>query len=559
LGSFQIFNALYKNQAKISLLALPLIAIMMAAGVILVYSMDGLQYSFSHFMYVPIIFSGLLFGIKGGTLCGIIAGIVLGPVMPIDVGLKIEQTSLNWIWRMIFFTLVGGFSGTASHIAGAYISHLRWLSTHDTDSRLPNRQALVTEIENLCEQQNKTEEKKELAIFVLNFNNADELESAFGFAIIEFAIKEYAKRFSLAIPKNFSVYRIQEKELAAVLEKEDEQSLELLIESLKTRFLNPFYFNGISVYVNIKMGYFIFNNADELGDEAIQKAEEALFLSNKSTEKCTAYNTSIGKSIKKNLQILGELKEALSTGQLSMYYQPKVELSTGIVKSAEALIRWNHPKLGNIPPASFIPTAEQSTLIRSVTNFALDQVMDQASSWESLGIKIPTAVNISTHNLLQPKFADEIKDKLDSHNLSTDNLELEITESSPMLEISKTIEEMKRISSNKIAISLDDFGTGFSSLQYLQTLPISCIKIDQSFVKKLPESKAAFHIVATTIELAHKLGLSTVAEGVETKEAYDCLVSLRCDFAQGFLISHPLSAHDFTEWYKQQAMKYVRG
>jgi EAL domain-containing protein (putative c-di-GMP-specific phosphodiesterase class I) len=180
---------------------------------------------------------------------------------------------------------------------------------------------------------------------------------------------------------------------------------------------------------------------------------------------------------KQNLRMLGELKDAISGGQLSMHYQPKIEFATGKLHSVEALIRWNHPKLGNIPPSIFIPRAEQSTLIQLVTGFALDQAMEQMVSWQQEGFQISTAVNISTRNLLQSDFVESVHDRLQRYDLKSNLLELEVTENMLMLDINQSIHALQKLSSNNISISLDDFGTGFSSLQYLHRLPISYIKL----------------------------------------------------------------------------------
>jgi EAL domain-containing protein (putative c-di-GMP-specific phosphodiesterase class I) len=217
----------------------------------------------------------------------------------------------------------------------------------------------------------------------------------------------------------------------------------------------------------------------------------------------------------------------------------------------EALMRWNHPERGNIPPGIFIPRAEQSTLINLITEFALEQAMKQIVKWRQHDIHLPIAVNISPRNLLQPGFSDLILQLLQRYDVSGHMLELEVTEGALMTDIARTISELSRLANAKITISIDDFGTGYSSLQYLHQLPISLIKIDQSFVRRLPDDKGAVHIVEAAVTLAHKMGMKTIAEGVEEQSAYKLLADLGCDIAQGFMISRPLPAAEFEKWLAQ--------
>jgi EAL domain-containing protein (putative c-di-GMP-specific phosphodiesterase class I) len=217
----------------------------------------------------------------------------------------------------------------------------------------------------------------------------------------------------------------------------------------------------------------------------------------------------------------------------------------------EALIRWNHPVRGPLPPEAFMPRVEQSTLVQVITEFALEQAIAQMALWRQDGIEIPVAVNISTRNLLQPRFAEQVAGLLDHYQFSGESLELEITEGALMMDMERTIEELLRMTELNIIISIDDFGTGYSSLQYLHRLPISLIKIDQSFVRRLPDDKGAVSIVRAAVILAHQMGIKVIAEGVESPAIYRFLKEIGCDLAQGFLLSRPLPPEAFAAWYHQ--------
>jgi len=253
-------------------------------------------------------------------------------------------------------------------------------------------------------------------------------------------------------------------------------------------------------------------------------------------------------AIVENIELLGRLKEALDSKQLKLHYQPKVDLRTGAILHVEALMRWHHPSLGDIPPNKFIPRAERSTLIDRVTEFAIDEALRQVVRWKKVGISMKVAVNISAQNLAQPNFVYQVTTLLDRHELDGSSLELELTENSLMQNVSNAIDVLTKLTKLGIVISIDDFGTGYSSLQYLQKLPVSIIKIDKSFVLNLANDAGCRYIVDAAVNLAHKIDMLVVAEGVEDQASLNILKESGCDFAQGFFISRPVSANEFTKW-----------
>ena len=269
-----------------------------------------------------------------------------------------------------------------------------------------------------------------------------------------------------------------------------------------------------------------------------------------------AYSASIKTATEENISLLGQLKHALKTGQLALHYQPKIKLENGKIYGVEALLRWEHPSRGMIPPGLFIPRAEQSTLIDLITEFVLEQAVKQLSIWQKSGINVTISVNISTRNLLKPGFTEFIVRLLNQYDLRGELLELEITEGSLMIDVNRAIDELNRLTRLNIVISIDDFGTGYSSLQYLHQLPISVLKIDQSFVRRLPDDQGAAYIIEAAVTLAHNLGLKAIAEGVENRDVYELLQSMNCDMVQGYMVSHPLPAPAFVAWYRLYAGYY---
>nr|WP_281432347.1 EAL domain-containing protein [Desulfatitalea alkaliphila] len=252
---------------------------------------------------------------------------------------------------------------------------------------------------------------------------------------------------------------------------------------------------------------------------------------------------------RENLRILGELYEALNRGQLDLHYQPKVAIAGGAVHGVEGLLRWHHPERGLVPLDKFISRAETSTLIDLLTATALEKALVQWVQWQRQGIHVTVAVNVSTRNLLQPGFTEMVLDLLERHGVDGAALELEITEGALMVDAQRIIQKLANLAAAGIAISVDDFGTGYSALQYLNALPITGIKLDQAFIRHLPQDTRMAGIVKAMVNLAHNLEIQVVAEGVDSQAAYDFLARVGCDLAQGYHISPPLPADDFTAWF----------
>ncbi len=546
MDTIQFFAWADRHLREIRLVLAPLFVLMVAGVYALVYYTGGIKFVYSHSMYLPILLSGIAFGIRGGIFIGALGGFALGPLMPIDVVTGEMQNTANWLYRSGFFVLIGMLSGLASDRARDYIDHLKWVSRHDPSTELPNRSALFERLAEI--KQSKTQFRGTI-LTVVSVENMMELKAAFGFAVIRETIGQIADRF-VADQPNCAVYRTETAQLGLLFDAGERPVAELVDELVATA-RQPILLDTIPIHIDSRMGTVVFDRDDLTPEECLQQAEAALIIAQKKAQDSVTYEPAIVSFTEENLAILGSLKEAIDEGQISLDYQPKVYLASGTVHGAEALIRWNHPVRGPLPPEAFMPRVEQSTLVQVITEFALEQAIAQMALWHQDGIEIPVAVNISTRNLLQPRFAEQVAGLLDHYHLNGKSLELEITEGALMMDMERTIEELLRMTELDIIISIDDFGTGYSSLQYLHRLPISLIKIDQSFVRRLPGDKGAVSIVEAAVMLAHRMGIKVIAEGVENPVIYRFLKEIGCDLAQGFLLSRPLPAEAFATWYRQ--------
>jgi EAL domain-containing protein (putative c-di-GMP-specific phosphodiesterase class I) len=252
---------------------------------------------------------------------------------------------------------------------------------------------------------------------------------------------------------------------------------------------------------------------------------------------------------------LGDLRTAISEDHLVLHYQPKANLATGQIQGVEALVRWQHPTLGLVPPSDFIPVAEHTGLIKPLTTWVLKTALCQCRQWldetsaEGLN-ELSMAINLSTRSLLDDGFPDEVKAALDEAGVPAHLLELEVTESAIMTDPMKARRLLIELSELGVRISIDDFGTGYSSLAYLKDLPVNQLKIDQSFVQNMHDDLNDAIIVRSVVDLGHNLGLQTVAEGVEDHETWVQLAQLGCDDAQGYFLARPMPPAELMPWLR---------
>ena len=276
----------------------------------------------------------------------------------------------------------------------------------------------------------------------------------------------------------------------------------------------------------------LFRNAEAALKRA--KAEGASYL---------FYNPEMNASVSSQLTMENQLHQALTKGQFVLHYQPKVDLATGKLTSAEALLRWNHPETGLIPPDRFIPLLEDTSMIHEVGRWALGKIVEDYLRWRAAGLPVVRlAINVSSVQLRDAGFSAEVRRLVAANPLSQQGLELEITESVIMKDMEITIDSLREIRALGITIAIDDFGTGYSSLSYLKRMPLDQLKIDQSFVRDLLTDPNDAAIVDTIIGLSRSLGLEVIAEGVETPEQRELLARAGCQLYQGYLFSRPLSA-----------------
>jgi EAL domain-containing protein (putative c-di-GMP-specific phosphodiesterase class I) len=312
-------------------------------------------------------------------------------------------------------------------------------------------------------------------------------------------------------------------------------------------FALPFALDELQVTVEASAGIAISDGPGGTGD-LLRHADIAMHAAKTRRTSVETYSPRLEADRPQRVTLLTELRNAITRGELAVHFQPKVRLHDGEVLGAEALVRWDHPERGVIGPDEFVPAAEHSGLITPLTFAVLRQALDACAGWRRSGRPLGVAVNISPRSLLDPTFVDEVARALAAVEVPSSAVTLEITESSLMADPERAVEALQRLRALGLQLSIDDLGTGYSSLAYLQRLPVTEVKIDKSFLQPDETESDSFAIVGAIVDLGHRLHRHVVAEGVEDEQTWRRLQELGCDSAQGYWLSRPLPAESFERW-----------
>ena len=322
-------------------------------------------------------------------------------------------------------------------------------------------------------------------------------------------------------------------------------------------FAQSFQLNDHRVKMGASLGIAIYPQHGVYADTILQHADVAMYRAKYANSEYAVYDVQHDPHTSDRLSLVNELEQAIADQQLLLHYQPIVEIQSRQVVGVEALVRWRHPKFGTLAPIEFIPTAEQTSVIQSLSHWVLDSSLDQLAKWHRAGLPLVLSVNLPMRSLHDLQLHDEIAKMLGNYGVTAEHLVLEITERTMMVDWLDASQMLKRMSSLGIRFTLDDFGTGHFSLGHLKKLPIDTLKIDQSFVAGMTESKESESIIRAAVGLGHCLDLTVLAEGVENRDTWDLLVVHGCDKVQGNFICEPMPSEDLTYWIKHSPWSLV--
>ncbi len=388
-----------------------------------------------------------------------------------------------------------------------------------------------------------------VAVLVLDLDRFKHVNDVLGYAFGDRLLQAVAERLQpLVKAPGDLVARHGGNEFAMLLNGVDAQAALGVADRIARAFETPLRFDDQTVDLSASMGIALWPDHAPDADMLINRAEIAMYGAKKRLAVALLYDPALDSSSSQTLSLLGDLRRAVEQGELRLYLQPKVALQQGAGVAAEALLRWQHPQRGLVPPMEFIPFAEQTGFVRQLTLWVFEQVaalLAQAGT-RALGLRV--SVNLSTRDLLDPELSVRLGGILERYQVSAASFCLEITESAIMDDPQRAEAMLNRLAQQGFKLSIDDFGTGYSSLAYLKRLPVNELKIDKSFVLGMQAGGGDVQIVRSTIDLAHNLGLTVVAEGVEDAALLERLRAMDCDEAQGYHISRPMPAEQFLEW-----------
>lgn len=388
-----------------------------------------------------------------------------------------------------------------------------------------------------------------LAVLFIDLDGFKPINDSLGHAAGDKVLVQVADRLAEVARESDTVARIGGDEFVMLMEDlVDAADCAALAQRAVDALSRPFDYKGRNLQISASVGIAIHPDHGA-GDQLMAHADAAMYAAKRNGGATYAlYESHMTKGVTEQLTLQSDLRRAIAAGQLSLHYQPKFDGRRGQIRGVEALMRWNHPEHGNVPPMVFIPIAERYGMIRDLGNWALDEACRQMHAWDEEGMRMRVAVNLSVHQLRQEDLVERVQAALDKHLIEADRLLCEITESTAMEDIEATQRAFEGLSRIGVYLSIDDFGTGYSSLSYLRKLPAKQLKIDRSFINDLEVSKDARAVVDAVIKLAHALDLNVVAEGVETEGQRDILLDLGCDELQGYLFARPMPANQLLDW-----------
>lgn len=388
-----------------------------------------------------------------------------------------------------------------------------------------------------------------LAVLALDLNRFKHVNDVLGYALGDRLLQAVAERVcAQAASPGALVARLGGNEFALLLPGADASAALVVADRITQAFVVPIAFDDQTVDLSAGIGVACWPGTAQNADQLLGHAEIAMYAAKQRLSDALLYDPAFDSSSAQTLSLLSELRRAVEHNELRLFLQPKVALQGAPGIAAEALVRWEHPTRGLVPPMQFIPFAEQTGFVRQLTLWMFDQAARLLSDPELRTMGLRISVNLSTRDLLDLELSNRLGALLERHGVSAQCFCLEITESAIMDDPQRAEAMLNRLSEQGFKLSIDDFGTGYSSLAYLKRLPVDELKIDKSFVMGMATDDGDTQIVRSTIDLAHNLGLSVVAEGVETAAILERLQGLRCDEAQGYYISRPLPVSGFLAW-----------
>ena len=499
-----------------------------------------------------------------------------GNSLSVDAIVSIQKTNpVLWVLDLLpfFFAFWGQYtSSLMAFEAGAMVldqttdlrtqaatleHQIAHQSTHDMLTGLPNRVLFIDRLEHAL--QMVRSEHEQLAVLILDLDGFKEINDTLGHHNGDRVLKSVATRMRNAIAISTTLARMGGDEFGIILtDISGPKDIEKVVRSIQMALEPQAVIEGVTINLAASMGAVLAPEHGRDADTLMQRADVAMYVAKDEHSGFVLYSSDLDAHSPQRLTLIGELRQAIQSSELELYYQPKVGGADGSVIGAEALIRWNHPRYGLLEPNEFIPMAERTGIIKELSIWVIRQALKDLDNWHAQAPGIELAINLTAHSLLDPEFPNVVAGLLAARAAARGTLSMEITESSLMADQERALQNLSQLSDMGIRIIIDDFGTGYSSMAYLKKLPIKEIKIDQTFITGMRTDKNDAIIVNAIIQLAHNLDLTVTAEGVETGEIYDKLRALGCNAMQGMYVGMPMKAPELAPWMDNWRQQHAR-
>ncbi len=469
-----------------------------------------------------------------------------------SLGLLVTVAALALLTLTMFTSVLDARMQSRTALLAASLQNanneLQELAFRDALTGLPNRLLFDDRVSTAVER--SARDGASLAVLFVDLDGFKPVNDSFGHSCGDAVLREMASRLAAQARATDTVARVGGDEFVLLLEgNPDAAAVARIADRIIEVIAEPIHSSGHDVRLSCSVGIAMYPT-DGPRDKLLPHADAAMYAAKRAGGNAYAFfEPHMNAGVRDQIELLGDLRSALEQGgQLELHYQPKISAQRGVVTSAEALVRWQHPQRGLLPPGLFIPVAERFGLIAALGDWVIQEACMQIRRWLDQGLRVRVAINLSVHQLRQDDLTERVQRALLTHGVDAELLTFEITESVAMDDTGDTLRAFNRLAALGAKLSIDDFGTGYSSLAYLRQLRATQLKIDRSFVQDVAHSSDAQAIVKAVVQLAHALGLSVVAEGVETAAQRDVLTALECDELQGFLFSKAMKPALLAQW-----------
>ena len=422
---------------------------------------------------------------------------------------------------------------------------------HDPLTGLGNRTLLLREAEAVLDapRRSRTAPRPVTALLLLDLDGFKTVNDTLGHAVGDQLLIQVAGALRRAVRPTDVVTRLGGDEFAVLLQDlPSADTAEWIAGTVAEALQRPFTVDRTTLEVGASIGIAVIADRGDTLTDLLRRADVAMYQAKRTGGGARRYDPGTDPHDQGQLDLLAQLRPAIDTGQLRLHFQPTVELRTGRPVRFEALLRWQHPELGLLPPSAFLPQAERTALMRSLTDWVLGEALRRCAGWRAAGWDVAVAVNVTPGSLLELDFPARVIGLLAAEGLPGTALEIEVTETAVMVEPDRAVSALRELRRAGITVAIDDFGAGYTSLSYLKALPVDRLKIDRGFVTDLVDSPADEAVTRAVIQLSHDLGLAVVAEGVETAAVQRRLRELGCDEAQGYLLAQPMDSAAVLPW-----------